>query len=89
VFDLLRARSATLCATDLDDQAPPDLRLTGRAIYLRLRRSAYRADDIAAWATRLAPFLADDIDCFVFFRHDAGGRFALHAEQLAALIGSP
>src|SRR5689334_239742 len=39
VFDLLARHQATLCATDLDDRAAPDLRLTGRSIYLRLRRT--------------------------------------------------
>jgi uncharacterized protein YecE (DUF72 family) len=88
VHELLRARSATLCATDLDDRPAPDLRLTGKQLYLRLRRSAYAADDIRAWADRLAPFLADGVDCYVFFRHDADGRSALNAEALNALGGS-
>lgn len=87
VFDLLRAHSAALCATDLDDQAAPDLRLTGKHVYLRLRRSSYSPDDIRAWADRLAPFLDDGVDSFVFFRHDADGSSALNAESLSQLLG--
>jgi uncharacterized protein YecE (DUF72 family) len=82
VFALLRAHGATLCATDLDGQEPPDLRLTGRSIYLRLRRTAYSDADLADWAGRLAAFLDAGTDCFVFFRHDADGTSALHAMSL-------
>lgn len=87
VFDLLSRHSATLCATDLDERDPPDLRLTGRSIYLRLRRTTYREVDLADWAGRLSPFLDSGTDCYVFFRHDADGTSALNAltlhEQLA------
>ncbi len=82
VFDLLRARRAALCATDLDERDPPDLRLTGDLIYLRLRRASYTDADLAAWADRLAAFLADGIDCFVFLRHDEHGASALRATWL-------
>ncbi len=87
VFDLLARHQATLCATDLDDRDAPDLRLTGRSIYLRLRRSAYSEADLADWAGRLAVFLDSGTDCFVFFRHDADGTSALRAERLLGLLG--
>jgi uncharacterized protein YecE (DUF72 family) len=83
VFALLRGHGAALCASDLDDGAPPDLRLTGSFIYLRLRRTTYADDDLARWADRLAPFLESGSDCFVFFRHDASGESALRALALA------
>jgi uncharacterized protein YecE (DUF72 family) len=86
VFELLSSRGATLCATDLDDRDAPDLRLTGRTIYLRLRRSAYSAADLAEWADRLSAFLESGIDCYVFFRHDADGTSALRATELLARL---
>ena len=86
VLDLLRKHRAALCATDGDEQPPPDLRLTADFLYLRLRRSAYSPDDLSEWATRLAPFLDDDRDCFVFFRHDADGQSALDALALTELL---
>ena len=82
VFALLQSHGAALCATDLDESDPPDLRLTGQSIYLRLRRTAYSDSDLADWAERLAPFLDAGTDCFVFFRHDADGTSALHALNL-------
>lgn len=86
VFDLLSRHSATVCATDVDDRDPPDLRLTGRTIYLRLRRSTYSEADLADWAGRLSAFLDSGTDCFCFFRHDADGTSALNAERLRRLL---
>ena len=86
VFELLRAHGATLCATDLDDRDPPDLRLTGRSIYLRLRRTIYTDDERARWNDRLAAFLDSGTDCYVFLRHDERGDSALRAERMLALF---
>jgi uncharacterized protein YecE (DUF72 family) len=86
VFDLLRGHATTLCATDLDDRAAPDLRLTGGLIYLRLRRTSYTDDELAAWADRLAAFLDDGVDCHVFLRHDESGESALRAVRLRAML---
>ena len=88
VHEQLRTHSAALCATDLDDAPEPDLRLTGRHLYLRLRRTDYSAADVERWAARLAPFLDADVDCYVFFRHDATGESALRAVTLAGLCAA-
>ena len=88
VFDLVREHKATLCATDLDEVGPPDLRLTGPLIYLRLRRTTYSDSDLTDWAGRLEPFLADGVDCYVFFRHDEDGESALRAIRLSELVSS-
>jgi uncharacterized protein YecE (DUF72 family) len=86
VHSLLRDHRAALCATDLDDGPVPDLRLTGAFVYLRLRRQSYDATDLDRWSERLAPFLADGRDAYVFFRHDESGQSALDAEALAARV---
>jgi uncharacterized protein YecE (DUF72 family) len=87
VFEALSRSRAVVCATELpDDEVPPTLRRTGPFLYLRLRRHDYTADELAAWANRLEPFLADGLDAFVFFRHDEVGRGAELASELAALI---
>ncbi len=86
IFGLLRAHGAALCATDLDDGDAPDLRLTGRFIYLRLRRTTYTEADLADWAARLRAFVDAGIDCYVFFRHDEEGVSALRAEELLQLV---
>ncbi|MEX2547225.1 MAG: DUF72 domain-containing protein [Chloroflexota bacterium] len=86
VYDLLRAHGAALCATDLDDADQPDLRLTGGHMYLRLRRTSYSDAELSTWAERLDAFLADGIDCYVFFRHDESGESALRASALLATL---
>ncbi len=86
VFDMLREHRAVLCATDLDERPPPDLRLTGPFIYLRLRRTSYTEEELAEWADRLSPFLDAGSDCYVFFRHDADGASALNALEMLRLV---
>ncbi len=87
VYGMLSSASATLCATDLDDREQPDLRLTGRHIYLRLRRTSYTDAGLSAWAERLTAFLDDGVDCYVFLRHDETGVSAIRAEGLRLVIG--
>ena len=79
-FAAMAARGAVLCATDLDERAAPDLRRTGGFLYLRLRRTGYADAELDAWASRLAPFLADGLDAYAIFRHDEDGTSALRAE---------
>jgi uncharacterized protein YecE (DUF72 family) len=87
VFDLLRAASAAVCATELEaDRDPPRIDLTGRFLYLRLRRETYTTSELEAWAARIVPFLEAGQDVFAFFRHDADGRSALRALELRNLI---
>lgn len=87
VFGPLREAGAVLCATELpEDEAPPTVRRTGPFLYLRLRRLDYTAAELEAWAARLAPFLADGLDAFVFFRHDAKGRATELARGLLDLV---
>lgn len=88
VFGALAAAGAVTCATELpEDAAPPTLRRTGPFLYLRLRRHDYTSEELAAWARRLEPFLADGLDALVFFRHDEVGRGAELALELQDLLG--
>lgn len=86
VFSMLAHHGASLCATDLDERAPPDLRLTGRFIYLRLRRTTYTDTQLHEWADRLAAFLSDGTDCYIFLRHDEHGDSALRAVRLLEMV---
>ncbi|HUG47885.1 MAG TPA: DUF72 domain-containing protein [Candidatus Limnocylindria bacterium] len=86
VLAALSARGVALCATDLDDAPPPDVRLSGRFLYLRLRRAFYSPVELEAWAARLLPFLEDGRDAYVFMRHDAGGESALRAVWLRGRV---
>ena len=86
-FDALAEIGAALCTTELpEDAVPPTIRRTGPFLYLRLRRHDYSAAELAAWATRLEPFLAAGDDAFVFFRHDEVGRGPELARALADAV---
>jgi len=87
VFELLRSAAAAVCATDLEaNREPPRIDLTGRFLYLRLRREAYATSDREAWAARIGPFLEARPAAFTFFRHDAEGLSALRALELMSLV---
>lgn len=86
VYGMLAAARATLCATDLDDRDPPDLRLTGQFVYLRLRRTTYSDEELQGWAARLQVFIEAGVDCYVFLRHDKSGESALRANKLGAMV---
>ncbi len=89
VFAMLRDAGAAICATELpEDLEPPSLRRTGAFLYLRLRRHDYSAEDLAGWAARIEPFVADGLDAFVFFRHDEVGRGGELALEFAALTSA-
>jgi uncharacterized protein YecE (DUF72 family) len=82
-FDALRSAGAILCTTELpEDTTPPDIRVTGAGLYLRLRRHDYDATEIDAWAARLRPFLEAGQPVMAVFRHDETGR----ATELAAAL---
>ena len=88
VYGILAAHGVSLVATDWDDGEEPDLRRIGSFLYLRLRRTSYSDADLARWAQRLEPFLADGLDAYVFLRHDEDGTNALRAEALLKISES-
>jgi uncharacterized protein YecE (DUF72 family) len=72
--------------TDTEEAPDPPLTVTGPFLYLRLRRTAYGTADLADWAARLEPFLADGRDAYAFFRHDEQGATPGLAARLAELL---
>lgn len=86
-FAALRDAGAVLCTTELPDtHTPPDIRITGTGLYLRLRRHDYTPEELRAWADRIQPFLQAGHPAFVFFRHDDTGRAAELALEMANLV---
>ncbi len=85
VLDRLAAHGATLAVVDDDTDDGPGPLTVGPAVYLRLRRSEYDDDRLAAWAERLAKHRADGRDGYVFFKHDDRGAPS-YARRLAAMV---
>jgi uncharacterized protein YecE (DUF72 family) len=79
--------NAAWVATDRDElPEPARIFLTAPFLYVRLRRSAYEDPDLAGWVQRVAPFLDDGRDVFLFFRHTdepTAPRLALRFLELA------
>jgi uncharacterized protein YecE (DUF72 family) len=82
VHALLRTRNCALVLSDVDDADPPELVRTADWGYLRLRRSAYDAAQLAAWRDRIAG--QDWDDAFVFFKHEDGAAGPTMAAEFMA-----
>jgi len=86
-FDALRAHNAALCVAEADpEERDLDVPLEATADwgYLRLRRVAYTAEDLATWVERLRtqPWS----DAFVFFKHEDAGTGPRLARDLIRLL---
>ncbi len=84
VLALLREHNAALCLADTDE-APASPLVTADWGYLRLRRSGYSREDLAAWARRIReqPWTA----AYVFLKHEDTGAGPELAEALLELAG--
>jgi uncharacterized protein YecE (DUF72 family) len=84
VFDLLREHGCALVQSenDAEFQLQP---WTARFAYLRLRKIAYRDDELRRWLDRLQAAGLDEAQ--VFFKHEDEGTGPKLAERLLALAG--
>jgi uncharacterized protein YecE (DUF72 family) len=82
VLDTLRKHHAALCAAEGEELVSPVVP-TADWGYLRLRRTDYTDDSIAAWAKtlRAQPWS----EAFVYFKHDEGAATAFAAKLIAKL----
>jgi len=62
------------------------LAAAARFRYLRLREPPYTHADLAAWADRLEPLLAEGVDVYVYFKHEDEPRAPAYAEGLLRLV---
>jgi len=85
VFDLLRERNCALCIAETDEGDDPPPVATADWTYLRLRRTEYGEDELAAWAKRLGDAGWDQ--AYVFFKHEDAGVGPRLAARLLELTG--
>lgn len=56
--------------------------------YLRLREPPYDDSALRGWAERLRPLLADQVDVYVFFKHEEEPSAPRYAERLLELLSA-
>jgi uncharacterized protein YecE (DUF72 family) len=69
VYACLRKYETALCINEGDDGTTP-MELTAPRTYVRLRKSAYTAEERSAWQERLRGWSKDGIDVFAFIKHE-------------------
>lgn len=86
VYAALRDRDAALCAADTDEVDDPDRLLVPTASwgYLRLRRSEYSDEQLAAWAARVES--QSWSDAYVFFKHEDEGKGPVFGKRFLAAL---
>ena len=82
VADRIEAMGASLCHGDGEPQPGPLGR--GSFIYMRLRRTAYSTQRLAAWERRIRTYLSDGKDVYVYFKHEELA--PAYAERLRARL---
>ena len=88
VHAVLREHDAALCAADTDEVEDPESLLVATASwgYLRLRRTEYSDEQLAAWASRIARQTWSD--AYVFFKHEDEGKGPAFAKRFLALASA-
>jgi uncharacterized protein YecE (DUF72 family) len=83
VYDILRRHDCGLAVVEVEDgdELPLVREATGSLVYMRLRKGAYGADELAGWAHWIG---AQRADVYCYFKHEDQGP-ALARRLLAAL----
>jgi len=80
-YQLLRKFDTALCLAETDETAPPDVVTAGFA-YVRLRREAYSAKELAAWRQRFDGWNKRGVDVYCYVKHEDAGKGPKYARQL-------
>jgi uncharacterized protein YecE (DUF72 family) len=81
VFDVLRAKSATLCIAESEKLETPDV-ATSSCVYYRLRKPEYSTAEQKEICARLEKHLGTGRVVFVYYKHEDTPEGALNAEKL-------
>lgn len=80
---LLAERGVAWCLAETDETTyAGDALDPGPLAYLRLRKTAYEEDELAAWAARIRAALSNDSDVFCYLKHEDGTVGPRYAETL-------
>jgi uncharacterized protein YecE (DUF72 family) len=86
---LLLEQGVAWCVAETDekDPAPEDLSWDPFG-FLRLRKTEYSDEELAAWAERIRPVLDAGRDVYLYFKHEDGGASTRMADRLRGMIGT-
>ncbi len=91
VSELLRGHGVALCIPD-HPSLPQRLEATADFVYVRMHQGArsvgYSRPALRQWADRIGSWRRRQLDVYVYFNNDAGGRAIRDAQALAALVES-
>jgi len=82
-YALLRRHETALVMAETDKEPAPQA-LTANFAYLRLRKENYTQQELAAWRARIAAWVAQGIDVFVYLKHEDEGKAPQFARELLA-----
>jgi uncharacterized protein YecE (DUF72 family) len=87
--DLLLEQGVAWCVAETDEKDPGPDDLSWEPFgYLRLRKTAYTDDELAAWAARIRPALDAGNDVYLYFKHEDEGASTKMADRLRAFVGA-
>jgi uncharacterized protein YecE (DUF72 family) len=85
--DLLLDQGVAWCVAETDEKDPGPDDLSWEPFgYLRLRKTAYTDDELAAWAARMRPALDAGNDVYLYFKHEDEGASTKMADRLRAFV---
>lgn len=85
--DLLAAQGVAWCVAETDEKDPGPDDLSWEPFgFLRLRKTGYTDDELAAWAGRIRPALEAGIDIYCYFKHENEGQSTKMADRLRAMV---
>jgi uncharacterized protein YecE (DUF72 family) len=88
--DLLLAQGVAWCVAETDEQDPGPDDLSWEPFgFLRLRKTEYSDEELAAWAARIGPALEAGHDVYCYLKHEDEGASTKMADRLGAMLRPP
>lgn len=85
---LLSEQGVAWCVAETDDRDPgPDDLAWEPFGFLRLRKTEYEEEELAAWAARIRSALEAGADVFCYFKHEGEGMSPRLALRLGEIVG--
>lgn len=84
VAELLEDSGVALCGAETDDAELDAVPVTAGHSYLRLRKTDYTDDEVAAWKKRIDEVRDSGHNVYAYFKHEEGTRSPRYAQALLA-----